>query len=90
MFWGASLFLEDFIKNFDIKYDNIIGIVDKNKDRQGSNIGIYKIYSPDEVNKLKPDVVILSIKNRGKEIYNSMVKTWDKEYPDTDLISGTF
>ena len=90
MFWGASLFLEDFIKNFDIKYDNIIGIVDKNKDRQGNSIGKYKIYSPDEINKLKPDVVILSIKNNARVIYGSLNETWDKDYPNIDLVPGFF
>ena len=42
-FWGASLFLEDSIKENNISSQNILGIIDNNPNRQGEKIGDYTI-----------------------------------------------
>lgn len=62
--WGASLFLESFFDEFEIKNDNIIGIIDFDVSRHGAEIGGYKIISADKINEIKPDEIILTIINR--------------------------
>ena len=59
--WGASLFLEQFIRQYDIKTDNILGIIDKNPAKHGTYIEKYKCYAPEDINKLKPKQIIISI-----------------------------
>jgi len=65
--WGASIFLETFIKQYDIKTDNIIGIIDKNPEKQGTYIEQYKCYAPEDIIKLKPDEIIITIVNNTDE-----------------------
>lgn len=67
MFWGASLFLEEFIKRYDLINDNIIGIIDKNPAKQGNFIKEYKIFAPEDLRILVPEVIIITIINSAKE-----------------------
>ena len=45
IFWGASLFLKNFLAKYKIKNSNILGIVDKNINLQGTNISAYEIFA---------------------------------------------
>ncbi len=65
--WGASLFLEDFVKQFDIENENILGVIDKNPDKQGSFLGKHQIFKPEELKELKPDEIIITIVNSSEE-----------------------
>ena len=67
VFWGASLFLEDFIKRYELVNDNIIGIIDKNPNRTGQYLGQYQIFSPNDLEKLKPKLIIITIVNSARE-----------------------
>lgn len=67
--WGASLFLEDFLKRFNIKNDNIIGIIDKNPKNKNCKLGNYTIYAPEDIKNLKPDEIIMTIVNNAKQCY---------------------
>ena len=67
MFWGASKFLKEFLDEREITTDNVIGILDKNPARKGSYFNGYEIYTPDEINNLKPNVVIISVLHIGEE-----------------------
>ncbi|MBE7703832.1 MAG: glycosyltransferase [Cyanobacteria bacterium SIG28] len=67
MFWGASKFLKEFLDEREITTDNVIGILDKNPARKGSYFNGYEIYTPDEINDLKPNVVIISVLHIGEE-----------------------
>ena len=90
MFWGASLFLEDFIKKYNIASPNILGIIDKSSSRQGQTIGKYAIYAPEKINELKPKTVILTIKNNNESIYKSLEKTFNQDFPDVQLEKNIF
>ena len=46
---------------YDIKTDNILGIIDKNPAKHGTYIEKYKCYAPEDINKLKPKQIIISI-----------------------------
>lgn len=64
--WGASLFLEDFLKKNKIKTNNIIGIIDKNPAKWGQILEGYKIYRPEDINILNPDNILITILNNSK------------------------
>ena len=72
--WGASLYLEDFIKRYEIDTDNVLGIIDSNKSRQGQYIGKYQILSPEDLKSLNFDELILTIINRQSLRYDDIKK----------------
>jgi hypothetical protein len=90
MFWGASIFLENFIKKYKIKSSNILGIIDKNPNRQGGKIGPFSIFSPEEIGNKKPDIVILTIKNRHQSIHRELICFLGKTYPEVSLLPDIF
>ena len=73
VFWGCSLALEKFLIENKIKNENITAIIDKNPEKIGSSINSYKVIHPKDLNKIKPDIIILSIKNyyNGKKIVSN-------------------
>ncbi len=81
MFWGASLFLENFIKKYRIKDKNILGIIDKNPTRRGDKFGDYIIYTPDEIENKKPDYILMTIINQNEVIYDDICGYMNKNYP---------
>lgn len=86
IFWGASLFLERFLKANSLKEYNILGVVDKNENKKGSSVGSLKIYGVEEIENLNPDYVIFTIKNITEEeqkILNDEIK---KIYPNLKLL----
>lgn len=83
IFWGASLFLENFIEKYSLQLPNIIGIIDTNPYKQGEYLGCYKIYTPQDLARLKPDKIIISILHstdtRKNEIQEFLLKNNFKE-----------
>jgi len=90
VFWGASLFLEDIIKTQKMPYTNILGIIDMDKSKHGMKIGKYTIYSPDDISKLNPGVVILSVKHNSNKVYESVKSFLQTSYPDITLMPNIF
>ena len=90
VFWGASIFLEEFLKRWNIKSNNILAIIDKNPYRTGQTLGDYKILLPECLNELNPDFIIMTIKNRHKEIYKELQSTIKSKYNNTSLLSDIF
>lgn len=90
MFWGASLFLEEYITKYNIKNKNILGIIDKNEKRKGETICGYKIYSPEEIKDLNPDIIILSIKNNHNTIYPIVRKYLSENLPKVQFAKDYF
>lgn len=72
IFWGASLFLENFIKKYRIKNKNIVGIIDKNPAKQNTTIGNYFCFSPEKLKELNVDMLIISIVNFSKSNQQSI------------------
>lgn len=89
VFWGASLFLEDVLETNKLKYTNIIGIIDKDKSKHGKYIGKYKIFAPEEIEKLNPSVVIFSIKHHSNVVYED-IKKFLQKYPNIKLLPNIF
>ena len=61
--WGASNFLANFLKKHKIHNTNILGIVDRNENKNGSELNGLTIYSPNKVKELSPDRIVVSIIN---------------------------
>lgn len=61
--WGASNFLANFLKKHKIHNTNILCIVDRNENKNGSELNGLTIYSPNKVKELSPDRIIVSIIN---------------------------
>lgn len=71
-------------------HSNILGIVDKNTNLQGTNIGAYEIFAPEKLAELKPDVVICSIKNNNEYIYLIVKEFMEENYPNIKLVENIF
>ena len=63
VFWGASLFLKEFLQMYNIDSTDILGIIDTNPKLWQEKMSNYTIYSPKDLKKLNPDVVIITIIN---------------------------
>ena len=72
VFWGASLFLENFLKTYYVKNKNIVGIIDKNPAKQNTIIGNYACYSPEKIKELNADILIITIINFSKSNQQSI------------------
>lgn len=90
VFWGASIFLENFIKKWHIKSNNILGIIDKNPNRQNQYVGKYQIFSPEKLADLKPNCLILTIKNNHKKIYKELSSFIKENYKNLTLLQNIF
>lgn len=61
--WGASNFLANFLKKHKIHNTNVLCIVDRNENKNASELNGLTIYSPNKVKELSPDRIIVSIIN---------------------------
>lgn len=59
--YGAGLFAQEFIQKYNLSELNIIGIIDKNEEKRGTEINGYKIYSVDDIEQLNPDFIVLTV-----------------------------
>ena len=74
VFWGASLILEEILNNYDLsKYENIIGIIDKNPEKMGKKIQNLTVFSPEKIDEMNLDKIFLTIKNNSSEYYQETV-----------------
>ena len=81
LLWGASLFLENFLKKYEISkkyYPNILGIIDKNSSRTGSLLSDYEISTPEILKDCEAEEIILTVINSLNERYEE-VKTYLNE-----------
>ena len=65
--WGASIFLEEFIRKYNILNTNVIGIIDKNPYKKGKFIGQYEIFAPEDLEYLQAEEIIITIVNSARE-----------------------
>ena len=69
VFWGASNFLDNFLRKYHINSKRILGIVDKDSTKWGKKLGNYEIFSPDKLSDMDAKSVIFSIQNYSAKIY---------------------
>lgn len=47
-----------------LKKLNIVGVFDNSKEKQGGSLGDYKIFAPDKISELRPEILILTVANK--------------------------
>lgn len=90
VFWGASLFLKDLIQSKKIKKSKILGIVDKDNSKWGEKFGELEIHSPNDLKELKPEVIILAVKNYHMSVYPQVQKYIEENFPNIKLPPNPF
>ena len=90
LLWGASLFIEEFIKVNQIENPNILGIIDKNSNRWGSKIAGYKILSPEQIKDVNVEKILLTVKNSNELIYSDLKLFVEQNYPNLELLPNIF
>ena len=85
VFWGASVFLENFISKHKIKNENIIGIIDKNPAKHNTYIGKYLCYPPEKLKELNADMVIITIVNFSKSNQQSIKEFLNDEIGQKEI-----
>lgn len=89
VFWGASLFLEEFLTKYKIKSSNINGIIDKNYSSVSSFCG-YNVFSPEKLKDLAPDYIIFAIRNNHKKIYEEIKSYIQNNFSGIKLLRNEF
>lgn len=78
--YGAGMHTEELMKLINLKNYNIIGLIDKSKDKQKKRIFGYKVYSENVVKDLKNSVIIISSYAFQDEIYEELKLYMDDRY----------
>ena len=90
VFWGASLFLEEFLKENNLEKYNIVGIIDKNSARWGEKLNGYKILSPDILKTKNNVIVILTIFNNNMQRYYELKDFLSENFENIKLADNIF
>lgn len=90
MLWGASLFIKQVLEKETEKNPNILGVIDRNSASAGKAFCNYTIYTPDAINELKPDGVILTVLSNNESIYESLLEEFKEKYPEIELLPNIF
>ena len=88
--WGASNFLKQNIQKKIVNNNNIIGIIDKDPNKQGEKFGNYEIFSPEILNKADVKNIILTISNNNEIIYEDLKKYLSENHPNIRLLPNIF
>lgn len=88
--WGASNFLKSLFQDAICPLDNVVGIVDNNKDLLGATIAGYRIYSPSELSQLQADSVLVTIKNNNEVVYEAVKLFLNENQIKIELLPNIF
>lgn len=72
--YGAGIFAEQIINNYDLSSLNILGIIDTDKTKTNNYLGKYKIYHTDQTPELSPDIIIPCLANTELLYYS--IQEW--------------
>ncbi len=91
--YGAGAFFETIKKHFDLSSLNIIGISDKRfeEHKKDEEFLGYSVCSPDEINSIKPDYVLVSTKQNIsiiENLYYNVIK--DRSIKIMALVNKSF
>jgi len=87
--YGAGIFAENLLPYLKLLNLKIEGFFDGNKSKAGQKIQEYTIFHKDEIEKLKPDIIILSIKYWEPQYFELLTYLIEKNL-NTMLIPGFF
>ncbi|HBR28754.1 MAG TPA: glycosyltransferase [Firmicutes bacterium] len=72
LIYGAGEHTERLLNLISNLQFNIIGLVDQDKNKQGKVLFNLKVFSPEDINKLKPGFIIISSLAHEEEIYKDL------------------
>ncbi|OGH95890.1 MAG: hypothetical protein A2039_03185 [Candidatus Melainabacteria bacterium GWA2_34_9] len=67
VFYGAGIFAQELFENFDFSALNVLGIIDRDYGKKGNKIANYEIFFFDEIETLKPDIIVSTVLNHSKD-----------------------
>lgn len=59
MLYGAGIYFDEMVANFDLSGLNIIGISDMRFDQNSTDYKGFKAFSPDNIKEQNPDIVVI-------------------------------
>lgn len=74
IFWGASLFLEGFLNEYNLDNSNILGIIDTDIEKQGKFFNRYKIISPKELEIFNNITILVTVQNKANIVFEEVSK----------------
>ena len=89
LLWGASLYLEDLLKNNDFSDFNILGIIDSNT-KNKKQLESYTIYSPDKIKEINADLIISTVYNSNEIVYDQIKEFLKYNQIDIELAPNLF
>lgn len=60
-FYGAGYLAQELIGRYDLSDLNLAGFIDTSIDKIGQKLGNYQIYSIDDIGKIQPDIIALTV-----------------------------
>lgn len=88
--WGASLFIKSVLEKETTPNNNILGIIDRNKELWGKNFVNYKVYSPEILSNQNPVAILLTVFFNNEAIYNSLKNDIIPNHPHIELLPNIF
>ena len=85
LIWGASIYIQNFIRKYKIHNNNIVGFIDSNTNKESHFINEYEVFTPEILEVYKPELIVFAIKNNHKKIYKKIKKFLEHNYPDINL-----
>ena len=64
--------------------------MDRNRASWGKMCGNYKIYSPEEIETIKPDGILLTVYSNNLAMYESLKAELTERHPSIELLPNIF
>lgn len=87
--YGAGSFMSEVLKNYDFSPLKIRGIFDADINKKGGKISGFKIYHKSEIARLKPDAILISVKE-SEMIYAELLEFVKECNLDIPVITDFF
>jgi len=78
-FYGAGNYAQELFENFNFSGLNVLGIIDRDYGKKGTKIADYEIFFFEEMETLKPDIIISTVINHNKNKIVPPILTYLKE-----------
>lgn len=90
IFWGASLFLGEFLNEYNLEDSNVLGVVDTDIEKQGKFFNQYKIISPNELEIFNNITILVTVKNKANIVFEEVSKYISELKNQINLLPNIF
>ena len=70
-FWFSNIDCKKLLKQEKEVLPNIVGIIDKNIDKQNKDFYGYEVFSPEKINELDADYILITIADKTNSFYHT-------------------